>query len=383
MGEVLQVVLWILVIGALVRLHTAFWSRYFEAARYGDMVHFARTQDGWRLALHRYRPPDLKFAQPVILCHGMGANRHNFDISAERSLARDLAGRGFDVWSLELRGAGMSDRPGWFTGRKGSYAFDDHLNFDVPAALECVAAETGRSDVLWVGHSMGGMLGYAWQGLEREPRLAGLVTISAPVLLNVSGNVGWSHHLVRPMFFGHTIAFRPLARFFSPMMGWPPRWLSRIVVLKNGMEGAVMRRCLVNLTENTTGALMRQFFDWIRTGRFESTDGQTDYLGNLARIKVPVLIIAADADKIASPEAVSPAYERVASEDRQLRIFGIDRGDDADFGHGDILLGVHSRELLYPEISNWLQQHASPITGDVQVDSPKTDRGSAERPQAE
>lgn len=358
MADVFQVILWIIFVGALVRLHTAFWTRYFAAPRFGDTVHFSRTDDGWRLALHRYRPPEPVFAQPVILCHGMGANRHNFDMMDERSLARDLAGLGFDVWSLELRAAGMSDRPGWFTGRKATYNFDDHLNHDVPAALEKIAAETGRRGIFWVGHSMGGMLGYAWQGLRREPLLSGLVTISAPVQLNVSGNIGLSHHLVRPMFFGRTIVFRPAARFFSPMMGWPPRWMSRIVVLKDGMEGAVMRRCLVNLTENTTGALMRQFFGWIGNGRFDSADGQIDYLENLAKITEPVLIIAADADKIASPEAVSPAYEGIGSEDKQLRIFGIDRGDDADFGHGDILLGVHSRKLIYPEVCNWLQQHA-------------------------
>ena len=63
--------------------------------------------------------------------------------------------------------------------------------------------------------------------------------------------------------------------------------------------------------------------------------------------------------RLASPGSVVPAYEQIGAEDKQLRIFGGDRGDDYEFGHGDILLGDHAREVVFPEIIEWLESHAS------------------------
>ena len=359
MSTGLSMILWVLAIGALVRLHVALWSRYFHASQYAEQVHFCQTEDGWKLALHRYLPKKQIYKEPLFLCHGMGANRHNYDMGPGRSLARSLAGQGFDVWVVELRGAGLSTRPRWFSEFKSTFNFDDHLNLDIPAALELVRRVTGEPECIWVGHSMGGMLGYAWLGSRTDSGVRGLVTVSAPVQLNVSGNVKWSHHLIRLMIVGRTIAFRPFARFFSPFMGWSWRTLSKIVVSKEEMEGPMLRRCLVNLTENTSGALMRQFFSWIRLGTFESEDKEVNYQANLAKIEQPVLILAADNDHVAPPDAVAPAYERIKSEDKQLRIFGNDRGDDYDFGHGDILLGIHAPELVFVEIFDWLESRAT------------------------
>jgi esterase/lipase len=116
---------------------------------------------------------------------------------------------------------------------------------------------------------------------------------------------------------------------------------------------------MVNLVENTTAVILRQFLRWSKAGAFESRTGEEDYLTNLKKIEEPVLIMAADADNLASPPAVTPAYQRIGSEDKQLRIFGRDRGDDCKFGHGDILLGDHSREVVFPEIIEWLESRAS------------------------
>ena len=70
------------------------------------------TTDGWRLAVHHYRPPNEASGTPVILCHGLSANRYVFDLPAGPSLAQFLRDHGRDVWVAELRGSGMSARPG-------------------------------------------------------------------------------------------------------------------------------------------------------------------------------------------------------------------------------------------------------------------------------
>ena len=48
---------------------------------------------------------------PVLLVHGIAANRYNLDLTDETSLARHLCARGFDVCLVELRGRGFSLRP--------------------------------------------------------------------------------------------------------------------------------------------------------------------------------------------------------------------------------------------------------------------------------
>jgi pimeloyl-ACP methyl ester carboxylesterase len=357
----LWIILWVLAIVAAIRIYVSIVVRVLTVHRYADQVHFVTTDDGWTLALHHYLPAEPKFAEPVVLCHGLGANRFNFDLIADRSLARALAERGFDVWSLELRGHGLSSRPGWFTPFSWGFTFDDFLDKDIPAALELVKRLSGQPQVFWLGHSMGGMLGYALAGDEKRDDLAGLVTVGAPVRLDRSFGIGRLKLLTRLLGPARAVMFRPLSRFFAPMLGRAPEFLSQPMMLAGSMEPRVVRRAMVNLVENASAALVRQMMGWARKRNFASTDGQRDYMERLSNIDMPVLLVAAERDGLASPQSVSPAYERIRSSDKQLRVFGIDAGDDSDFGHGDVLLGTLAPKLVHVEIADWLQARASDL----------------------
>src|SRR5262249_32492379 len=119
-----------------------------------DELHRVPTEDGAAIALGRYLPlAKRRFAEPVILGHGLGANRFNLDMDERYSLARFLARRGFETWVLELRGRGLAGPP-------KDCSFDDQVNYDVPAALNTVLG-AGHKAVTWVGHSKGGLLLYA------------------------------------------------------------------------------------------------------------------------------------------------------------------------------------------------------------------------------
>jgi polyhydroxyalkanoate synthase len=91
----------------------------------------------------------------------MGSNRFNVDGPGRTSLARDLCLRGYDVWVLELRGAGDSRRQLRVPPVPYRWTFEDYVQHDVPAALALVRHLTGAEKVLWVGHSLGGMVAYA------------------------------------------------------------------------------------------------------------------------------------------------------------------------------------------------------------------------------
>src|ERR1039458_1698461 len=76
-------------------------SRRLRLTTQEDALEWAETSDGWALSLHRYLPAPRLHPYPVILCHGLGANRFNLDFDAEYSLARFLRALGFEVFVVE------------------------------------------------------------------------------------------------------------------------------------------------------------------------------------------------------------------------------------------------------------------------------------------
>ncbi len=358
----LMIILWIAVVLASFRALTALWTRVFGLNRTGDEIHRVSTEDGWILAMHRYRPKLRKYKNPVLLVHGVGANRYNFDLDDEISLARSMARRGFDTWCLELRGAGMSDRPSLFAGRHWGFGFDEHVRFDLPAAMQHLAVQSQGASPLVMGHSMGGMLALVHTGQrgERESPRA-LVLVSSPLKLDelkLARRLSW---LLRLFCFLPAIYFRALGRFFAPFAGlWLGPFTRIFIQPSSGMSAARTRRAVVNLSENTSSGLMRQFLGWAHGAAFSSRDGQDDYRAAIDQVRCPVLILGGQKDPIAPPDSVAPVYQWLQSDDKQLRLLGDDAGDDVDFAHGDILLGDAAVEMVHKEMMTWFEARAEP-----------------------
>ena len=323
-----------------------------------DEVHFARTADGWRLALHRHRPRRSGSGLPVILCPGYGCNRHFIDYDERYSLARFLAARGFDAWVLELRGRGLSHpMPG--CARPWRWTFDDLARVDGPAAIARVAEATGRR-VAWVGHSMGGMVLYACLGCE--PGAAALVaagvTIAAPVAFptvsaTLLARVG---QLLLHVPVGDTVPQRwvlgalwhLVGESDALAVGMNPANVDRREV------GRALRRALSDVSR----AKLRQLAGWALGGGFNSADGRVDYRAGLARIGTPLLVIAGSADRLASPPVVRPGAEGVRA--AEYREFGRAHGHAVDYGHVDLILGRAAPVEVFPVVARWLDEHAVP-----------------------
>src|SRR6266568_2025134 len=89
--------------------HYAFWSWRYRAPPDEDELLFAETSDGWRIALGRRRPRGPARGVPVLLVHGIAANRGSLDFGLDRwSLAAHLSRAGFDCFALDLRGHGAA-----------------------------------------------------------------------------------------------------------------------------------------------------------------------------------------------------------------------------------------------------------------------------------
>lgn len=144
-----------------------------------ERVRYVHAEDGHRLGItelvdpHPTGPGHL----PVLLVHGFAQNRLAFALGP---LPRALLVRGCRVFLGELRGHGLS-RATDPRLRRHEWGLEAHLQLDLPALIEHVLDETGAPRLHYMGHSMGGMLGYA--ALAFDPPLASLTGWAAPLLL--------------------------------------------------------------------------------------------------------------------------------------------------------------------------------------------------------
>lgn len=347
-------------LGGLVAVHLWFWRGYYRPDECGvDQIHFARTVDGWHLALHRYARHDTSSAphagQPVILCHGLGANRFTFDLDADVSLARWLRKRGWDVWCLELRGVGLSRHPADSVARQWTWGVEDYLRRDLPAAIEYVCKATGAPAVHWIGHSLGGTLGYAYLQGQGAERIRSATTIGSPAFLEPTYALQSIVRLERFFTWLPVLRISAVARFLAPFY-----IAARIkLVAINGavIDGNVVRRAMSHLVTDMCGGVLRTLSHWVRTGTFSL--GGVDFQAGLATIRTPLLVIAGDADPIAPPGECRRVVEAVASDERRFHVLGHRFGVAEDYGHGDLLFGRDVSVDVFPLIGEWLEARAA------------------------
>ncbi|MBL8956028.1 MAG: alpha/beta fold hydrolase [Myxococcaceae bacterium] len=304
-----------------------------------DEVYRRTTADGATIALGRYHARERRrFVQPVVLAHGLGANRFDLDFDERYSLARHLARRGFETWVLELRGRGHAGRHGRAT------SFDDQAEHDVEAALSAIGQR-----VLWVGHSKGGLAAYAHLARHPLAPIDAIVTLGSPVAFDYGRGFKAFTSLMSPLFGLPVIPLRAATRV-ATLTGLPPEPIGSWLVNPKNLERRVVRQAIYNVSADVFGGVAKQFARWAATGRFDGNDG-FDYLKNMAAIRAPVLLIAGSEDKLATPAGVLAAQRALGGPS----FVHVARG----YGHGDLTVGLNAPEEVFPEVSAFLERHAT------------------------
>lgn len=325
-----------------------------------DEVHYTTTDDGWRLALVRYRPSaDVKRRKhPVIMVHGLGANHNGFDVRPGNSFARVLTGLGYDVWTLDLRGSGFSERPRWLGGKSFRWTFDDYLINDAPAAIEYVCGATGAKQVHWLGHSMGGLLVYCLLALGWSDRIRSAVVTGASV--NYSDSDSDFHSYLKLLWITDILPGLPaglMAQALAPVTGRLPLPTEKFNWWPDNMDGADTRKLCAYAVDGIPSSLFRQLATAMEPAGLRSADGTVNYFERLTDVTAPVLAFAGDEDRQCPPRAAERTFEQLGSKDKKLVLLGREYGHDTHYGHIDILVGKASPRDVHPEISTWLEKH--------------------------
>ena len=118
----------------------------------------AVTSDGFILGMQRI-PRDTPGRYPILLMHGLLGSSDNFLTNlANQSLAYILYNAGYDVWLGNVRGNHYSRQHRYLDPDNVDFwkwSFDEMSMFDIPAMVYRVLQVTGKSKVVYVGHSQG------------------------------------------------------------------------------------------------------------------------------------------------------------------------------------------------------------------------------------
>ena len=334
--------------------------RVYRLQRPPPELMFLRAPDDWRLALYHRRAAVRRFEEPVLLCHGLAANHRNFEFEPPYSLALHLAEAGFECFSVEWRGTGASRRPPRL-GRYGHYTIDDHITLDAPAFLDRALEVSGARRAFWIGHSLGGLIGYAVASGPHADRLAGIVTAGSPAFFSYPGYMLYVLQLAKALAWPGKLRQRWFSIATAPFLGHVTLPLTDVVLNPKHIPPKLQRKIYAQVISSIGRKVVLQFDDWLRNDVFRSWDHSVDYRAGLARIRLPVLITGGASDRLAPPRVVRAAFDACGSADKTLMLFGCENGDLLDYGHGDLLFGAGAPREVYPRIRSWLEERATPI----------------------
>jgi pimeloyl-ACP methyl ester carboxylesterase len=355
-----------------------------------------RTSDGWMLHLSHYLPAQMNVSRyPVILCHGLAANKNSCDYGApgssdwERySLAAYLvqppvkAGMAFDVWVPELRGNG--EQPSFDPRKhpeKYRWTVDDYIDKDVPAIIRCIQGwyqekKQEIPPVFWVGKSMGGMIAYAYGETKAgQKNLKGVVTLGSPVVFGKTGVLLEFLSRVTPRNVSIPIRIADLLEKSGELamhfmdMGVNPENVDPEVLrnyMRIGFSTVLSSKVLSQFSlffKHTTFCRYPRYpwmYDFFgRVPGLTNVFTPYSYTENLYRFTAPLLLIAGGLDKLAPKTDMAYVQEHVGSTDVTYLEFSKEAGYQADYGHLDLNLGFHTRDEVYPAIYNWLVHQAT------------------------
>lgn len=325
-----------------------------------DERHDVATADGWRLPLRRYFPRIGGSAGwPIVLCHGMGSNHLHLDWDETHGLAQHLARHGHDAFVVGLRGSRGSEPPAGHA--RWAFGFDELLLGDMPALTGAALELAGRERLVWLGHSMGGMLGLAAGAIPAlAPRLAGRVGLAAcACFAHYDGLQRWlpvARWLAGRFGDGLRIPRRVPARVEAWLLGWL-RLPSLIAPV--GLDPSLLGRLHAALTEDLPLSLIEQTVGWIVHDEFVSRDRAIDFRAALTRQTLPTLLLSGARDPWAPPVAVRQTADLLGTA-ADVEIVGRDAGASVDYGHTDLLFGPEAPREVFAVVARWLDALAEP-----------------------
>lgn len=306
----------------------------------------------WRQGTTRvldYRKDGATGGLPVLAVPSLVNRAYILDLTARRSLMRDLATRGLAPFLLDW------DAPG---ADEAAFTLDDYVA-RLGAALDAVAALAGRKVAL-LGYCMGGTLAVA-AAQARPDTVAALALLATP--WDFHAGSGAQSALMQALA-------EPVGALIDGTGNLPVDMLNAMFASLDPNVAARKFAAFARLKRASARA--RDFValeDWVNDGvplagkvarecLFGWYGGNTPAKGHWRigglpvlpeRIRIPTLVVIPERDRIVPPESAEPLAAAIPGA-RALRIRG---------GHVGMLLSGRAKTEIYGPLARWLVRSAA------------------------
>jgi pimeloyl-ACP methyl ester carboxylesterase len=326
-------------------------ERAVRAGQAESELHFVDNGAGHRLALRRVTPA-VRRGRPVVIVPGYQMNSSVFGYHpGGASLEAHLAGRGIEVWSVDLRGQGKSLR----TWGEERFGLGELAIEDVGAVLAYVrgAARSDRVDV--IGCSLGTALIFAHVACVPEAKVGSIVAMG--------GVVTWAHvnRALRLVARAASVTgavgrirmrgTRRLARAALPAVTRiAPGLLSMYLNVESTDTSDAAALTLT--VEDPNPVINRQVARWL--AKRELVIRGVNVSRALASMEMPLLCVIGLQDGVVPPATSRALFDGVGSRDKALLEVGT---RDEPMAHADLFLARRAPELVFEPIATWLLAH--------------------------
>ena len=316
-----------------------------------------RTRDGWGLAMRHIPPAGPARGRPVLLVPGLASGDVSLLLEPDHGLGWWLAAHGREVWTVALRGTGASERADAAAGRAPDYGFDTLWREDFRAALRTVRQRTGAEVVDVVAYSLGALVLYAYLAEDGEG-VGAAVAMAGPTRMDRSEPwlVALAEVGARWVSREDTLDMGLLASLTAPVQAYlKGNPVERIALDTRNTPRERWRRFAECVFGELSGGVARDLIRMIRTGRFTSSDGSRDYREGLAWVRVPVMVMAGEGDRVAPVRAVRDGYLALGGP-KAWRLLGTRGGLAVDYGHVDMVIGDRAPYEVWAPLLEFLDR---------------------------
>jgi len=347
----------IVVVCVLAALAAVFCALVLVGSRqdpvHADEVHTVATEDLWGVRLCRYKAKRGP-GEPVFMCHGFMSNQFNFAIPAGESMADYLAAKGYDCWLIDLRGRLSSVPP--FGKTRDEATIDDYLLRDIPAAIDYIRKHTGFGKVHWVGHSMGGMLLYAYDAALGSKLVASGTTLGSPVGFEGVEIPGSADVLLAFRRMSGR-AFRGGVRVMITALKWTRPQNSLIPINWDNMNPKLGTRALYSAFSAPPIPVADQMKYSAKNRVWRVNSGDVDVIANLKNLRVPLFAIFGAGDPFVPIPTAEHAFKSIKKRDKKLLVLSEKNGHAADYSHVDLVMGREGEKDVFEPVLNWVKAH--------------------------
>lgn len=325
--------------------------RYRDPVR-ADEVHTITTEDRWQISLFRRRPHIGK-GEPVLLCHSMSSNHLNFEIPGGDSLVDVLSEAGYDCWTIDTRACRSAIPPRGT--RKLSATLDDILLNDLPAAIAFIKEKSGHERVHWIGHSLGGMLLYAYALKFGSGDIASGITFGAPPgFKNTNLPSRKILTAVAPFTYGlMSYFFRGLIPFATVVH--PKSKL--LPITWDNVHPKLTNAELFYAVEMPMPRIAKELSGWSSKGIWRMCADTLDVQERLPELDIPLFAIFGGSDPLIPDETAETFFASLGAKDKKIAVLSKHNGYSANYSHIELVFAENGREEVYEPVLEWVKAH--------------------------